>query len=165
MRRITFWFLSTVSVLVLLFSYRTSTMGAQAVGPSISVTQSDSATGGSAGSVSQPSASPSASSSSQGSSGGSGSGAKTYTGAEAQTQWGIVQVSITVSGGKITAVDVPEYPDGNGRDQEINATALPILKQETLAAQSAQIDTVSGATVTSDGYLTSLQSALDQAGL
>jgi uncharacterized protein with FMN-binding domain len=76
-----------------------------------------------------------------------------------------VQVSITVNGGKITDVAVPVYPTGNGRDQEINAYALPALRQETLAAQNAAIDTVSGATVTSDGYLQSLQSALDAAGL
>jgi uncharacterized protein with FMN-binding domain len=67
--------------------------------------------------------------------------------------------------GKITDVAVIQYPNGNGRDQEINATALPILVQETISAQSAQIDMVSGATITSGGYLTSLQSALDQAGL
>jgi uncharacterized protein with FMN-binding domain len=60
---------------------------------------------------------------------------------------------------------VPQYPSGNGRDREINATALPVLTRETVSAQSAQIDVVSGATVTSRGYLTSLQSALDRAGL
>ena len=78
---------------------------------------------------------------------------------------GPVQVQLTVAAGKITDVSVVQYPNGNGRDQEINAYALPILVQETLDAQSAQIDMVSGATVTSDGYLQSLQSALDQAGL
>ena len=62
-------------------------------------------------------------------------------------------------------VSVIDYPDGNGKDQQINARALPVLVQETLDAQSADIDMVSGATVTSDGYLESLQSALDQAGL
>jgi uncharacterized protein with FMN-binding domain len=76
-----------------------------------------------------------------------------------------VQVAITVSNGKISDVAVPVYPNGNGRDQEINAYALPILRQETLSAQSANINTVSGATVTSDGYLQSLQSALDAAHL
>jgi uncharacterized protein with FMN-binding domain len=70
-----------------------------------------------------------------------------------------------VADGTITDVQVPEYPDGNRRDEEINAEALPILTGETLSAQSAKIDMVSGATVTSDGYLESLQSALDQAGL
>jgi uncharacterized protein with FMN-binding domain len=74
-------------------------------------------------------------------------------------------VQITVAGGKVTAVDVVEYPNGNGRDQQINARALPVLVSETLKAQSAHIDMVSGATVTSDGYVESLQSALDQAGL
>jgi uncharacterized protein with FMN-binding domain len=60
---------------------------------------------------------------------------------------------------------VPVYPSGNGRDREINAYALPVLRQETLAAQSATIDAVSGATVTSEGYRESLQSALDAAHL
>ena len=96
----------------------------------------------------------------------SGTGASTtFTGAVAPTRWGPVQVRITVADGKVTAVDVPQYPTGNGRDREINADALPELTQETLSAQSADIDMVSGATVTSQGYLTSLQSALDQAGL
>ena len=67
--------------------------------------------------------------------------------------------------GTITAVDVVQYPPGNHKDQEINDYALPILVQDTLQAQSAKIDMVSGATVTSDGYVESLQSALDQAGL
>ncbi len=88
-----------------------------------------------------------------------------YTGDTASTRWGDVQVRITVADGKITAVTVPVYPSENGRDREINATAIPQLVQETLAAQSAKIDTVSGATVTSDGYLESLQSALDAAHL
>jgi uncharacterized protein with FMN-binding domain len=60
---------------------------------------------------------------------------------------------------------VIDYPSSNGKDQQINARALPVLVQETLDAQSADIDMVSGATYTSDGYTESLQSALDQAGL
>jgi len=60
---------------------------------------------------------------------------------------------------------VPTYPNGNGRDYEINSYALPVLVKETLDAQSANIDMVSGATITSQGYLQSLQSALDAAGL
>ena len=55
------------------------------------------------------------------------------------------------------------YPSGNGHDTAINAYALPQLRQEVLAAQSAQVDAVSGATVTSDGYRESLQAALDAA--
>jgi uncharacterized protein with FMN-binding domain len=77
-------------------------------------------------------------------------------------------VQITVRAGRIVRTDAIDYPQGGGRDQEINSQAVPQLNQETLAAQSAQIDTVTGATYTSDGYRTSLQSALDaahQAGL
>ncbi len=98
-------------------------------------------------------------------SGSSAAAGQTVTGSVAQTRWGPVQVELTVSGGKVTAVNVLQYPNGNGRDQEINSYALPVLVQETISAQSANIDMVSGATVTSDGYLTSLQSALDQAGI
>jgi uncharacterized protein with FMN-binding domain len=74
-------------------------------------------------------------------------------------------VEITVAGGKITKVDVVEYPQNNQRDVEINDYAVPALVQETIDAQSARIDMVSGATVTSGGYLESLQAALDKAGL
>ena len=66
--------------------------------------------------------------------------------------------------GKITKAEAVEYPQGNPRDQEINSYALPVLARRP-SAQSAQIDAVSGATVTSDGYIQSLQSALDQAHL
>jgi uncharacterized protein with FMN-binding domain len=76
-----------------------------------------------------------------------------------------VQVQITVTGGKVTDAQAVVYPNGNGRDVEINSYALPVLSQEAVQQQSAQIDTVSGATVTSDGYVQSLQSALDQAHL
>jgi uncharacterized protein with FMN-binding domain len=74
-------------------------------------------------------------------------------------------VQLTVADGKVTKVDVVQYPNGNPRDDEINSYALPILTKETLDQQSAQIDMVSGATVTSTGYLQSLQSALDKAGV
>jgi uncharacterized protein with FMN-binding domain len=60
---------------------------------------------------------------------------------------------------------VLQQPNGNPKDAEINAQALPILVQDTLSAQSADIDMVSGATVTSDGYVQSLQAALDEAGI
>jgi uncharacterized protein with FMN-binding domain len=76
-----------------------------------------------------------------------------------------VQVQITVSGGKVTRAVAVVFPSGNRRDQEINGYALPVLAQEAVTAQSAQIDHVSGATVTSDGYVASLQSAIDQAHL
>lgn len=92
-------------------------------------------------------------------------GTKTVTGDTVQTRWGPVQVKITVQNGKITDVTAVQSPSDNPRDQEINSYALPQLKSEALAAQSASIDTVSGATYTSDGYRQSLQSALDSAGL
>jgi len=120
---------------------------------------------------SSPSSSSSSSSSSSGSSSGTGSGGstttgtKTVTGDTVQTRWGPVQVKITVTNGKITDVTAVQSPSDNPRDQEINSYALPQLRSEALAAQSAKIDTVSGATYTSDGYRQSLQSALDSAGL
>ncbi|MEJ1938672.1 FMN-binding protein, partial [Nostoc sp. NIES-2111] len=79
--------------------------------------------------------------------------------------YGPVQVQVSVSGGRITAVDVLQYPDSSGKDQRINSQAIPQLVDETLSAQSSRIDMVSGATYTSEGYVTSLQSALDRAGL
>ncbi|MFU8872522.1 FMN-binding protein [Micromonospora sp. SL4-19] len=156
MRRITLWLLSTVAALMLLFSYRTSTMGPGG--------QSSAIADGSAGSSwSGTDDGSTADSTGSGPSNGSSSG--TATGSVTQTRWGPVQVRITVSGGKITDVAAVRVPDGNRRDQEINDYAVPILRQEALAAQSARIDTVSGATVTSDGYRESLQSAIDTAHL
>ncbi|KAB1989428.1 FMN-binding protein [Streptomyces triticiradicis] len=99
------------------------------------------------------------------SSGGSKStGTRTVTGDSVQTRWGPVQVRITLKDGKITESAAVVYPSDNPRDQEINSYAIPQLRRETLAAQSARIDSVSGATYTSDGYKQSLQSALDSAG-
>jgi uncharacterized protein with FMN-binding domain len=166
MRRITLWLLSTVAAVVLLFSYRTS-LGGSAVPAVAAAPANPGSTSASSGGDPTSTASPSASASSGDSSGSSSSSGKsgTFSGQTAGTRWGDVQVTITVTNGKITAVNVPVYPNGNGRDQEINAFALPTLVQETLQAQSADIQTVSGATVTSDGYLQSLQSALDAAGL
>ncbi|MER6536254.1 FMN-binding protein [Streptomyces sp900105755] len=104
--------------------------------------------------------------SSAGSSSSSGSAqaqAKTLTGQVAQTQYGPVQVRITVSGGKITKAEAVQAPKGGTSDQK-TALSVPKLNQEAVAAQSANIDSVSGATYTSTGYKQSLQSALDQAG-
>jgi uncharacterized protein with FMN-binding domain len=79
------------------------------------------------------------------------------------TRYGPVQVQITIAGHRITKADAIDYPQGSSRDQEINSYAVPQLDDETLRAQSASIDTVSGATYTSDGYRQSLQSAIDSA--
>jgi uncharacterized protein with FMN-binding domain len=84
-------------------------------------------------------------------------------GSVVDTQYGPVQVEITVRGGRITKAHALQHPSGGGETDQINSYAVPQLGQETLAAQSAHIDTVSGATFTSDGYRQSLQSALDAA--
>jgi uncharacterized protein with FMN-binding domain len=96
---------------------------------------------------------------------GSGGSSKTVNGSTAQTIYGPIQVDITVKNGKITAVNVPVYPNGTFRDAQINQFALPQLIQETISANSANIDAVSGASYTSQGYIQSLQSAVDQAGI
>jgi uncharacterized protein with FMN-binding domain len=87
----------------------------------------------------------------------------TYTGTAIQTRYGAVQVQVTISSGKITGVTTLQAPSGVPHSSSISAAATPVLASEALAAQSAKIDTVSGATFTSQGYLASLQSALDQA--
>ncbi|MEV0074348.1 FMN-binding protein [Amycolatopsis sp. NPDC050768] len=144
MRRIAIAIAATVSIVVLLFSYRTSTnqdpVAAPAQVPGV---------------VRSPSAPPTAS--------GTGSGGGPFTGQAADTPYGPVQVEITVSGGRITAARVVQVPQESGRDVRINSAAVPVLNQETLQAQNAEIDTVSGATYTSEGYIQSLQSAIDAA--
>jgi uncharacterized protein with FMN-binding domain len=151
MKRIVLGLLSTVSAVVLLFGYHTSTSGPAAttqepVGASLATTSTTTTAGGSGSG-----------------SGSGGSGDSTVTGKVAQTRWGPVQVQLTTdASGMITSVEVVQYPSGNREDEQINSYALPRLVQATLDAQSADIDMVSGATVTSEGYLQSLQSALDQ---
>ncbi|RZS90860.1 uncharacterized protein with FMN-binding domain [Motilibacter rhizosphaerae] len=171
MRRITAWAVSTVAALVLLFSYRTSTAGVIGGGSSAVAaaspgtdTTSSSQTGSDTGTVApQPSTSTSTSSSSASAS--TTTTTTSYTGSSVDTRWGPVQVRITVKAGRITAVEAVVYPSENPRDQEINSYALPVLQQEALKAQSAKIDAVGGATVTSDGYISTLQSAIDAAHL
>jgi uncharacterized protein with FMN-binding domain len=173
MKRIVWFFMSTVTALVLLFGYHTSTSSRSSGETAIAAplqsgsTTAPSSAGQSSVATTAPGAtSPAPSSTSAPTSSTTGAASSTtVTGSTAQTRWGPVQVQLTVQAGTITDVSVLQYPNGNRRDQEINATALPILVKETLSAQNANIDMVSGATVTSDGYLTSLQSALDQAGL
>ena len=156
MRRIVFVVMSTITAVLLLFSYRTSTNSALVAGsPVVQLT-------GSPGAASPPRSS---SKSGPATSKSSKSVPATYTGDSADTRWGPVQVQITVQGGNITGSEAVQYPQNNGRDAEINGFALPVLNQEVVQQQSASIDTVSGATVTSDGYLQSLQSAIDKAHL
>jgi uncharacterized protein with FMN-binding domain len=89
----------------------------------------------------------------------------TFAGDTAETRYGPVQVQITVANGKITDVTALQLTNSDGRSVQISQQAAPILRQEALQAQSAQIQSVSGATFTSEGYTTSLQSAIDKAGL
>ncbi|MCW2777794.1 MAG: FMN-binding protein [Frankiales bacterium] len=155
MRKILLAFMTTLAAVVSLFGYRTSTPHP------VSVATSTVAAAGSGGTTTTDggttAATPAAPS--------TGAASSTVTGDVVQTRWGPVQVRITVASGKVTAASAVQVPSGNGRDAEINGYAVPVLDQETVSAQSASIDAVSGATVTSDGYVTSLQSALDAAGL
>jgi uncharacterized protein with FMN-binding domain len=149
MRRITLLIVSTVAALVLLFSYRTSTGGAV-----------PGSTSAAAAPGVVPDATPSGSPTRN-----PAARTTTVNGTLAQTRWGPVQVQIKISRQKITDVRVLQRPTGSGRDDEINGYALPQLREQVLRAQSARIDGVSGATVTSEGYRESLQAALDAAHL
>lgn len=202
MRRITIAIMSTISALVLLFSYRTSLgdgVAAQPADPAHIVAAGP--TGASAGAAGDSEAGGAdsggadsgESDSREADGGGAGSGGAASTtppggaasgtadpapttpsasrstdsvvadGAIETTPYGPVQVEVTVSGGRITAVTALQHPFEERRSQEINAVALPQLQSEVLAAQSARIDGVSGATATTEGYIASLQSALDVA--
>ncbi|MCX4809776.1 FMN-binding protein [Streptomyces sp. NBC_01239] len=147
LRRIVLASAVTASGLVMLLALKPHTAPATAVAPVPAASSSSGANSGT------------------GSGGSTATGTKTVTGETAQTRWGPVQVKITLTDGRITDVSAVQSPSDNPRDQEINSYALPELRREVLAAQSAKIDTVSGATYTSDGYRQSLQSALDSAGL
>jgi len=130
----------------------------------------DTGSGSGSSTPAQSGASPSTAPTGSGGGGGSGTSSGsgkngTYTGSAADTMYGPVQVRATVSGGKLTRVDVLQVPDNGRYEAEIVADALPILQSEALSAQSADIDIVSGATFTSQGYAQSLQSALNQAGI
>jgi uncharacterized protein with FMN-binding domain len=146
MRRVVLAILSTVASLVLLLSFKTH--GASVATPPAA---SSNATGStSSGSTTTSSGATNA------------SGTKTATGASVDTRYGPVQVKVTVTNGKVTSAAAIDYPLNNGRDQQINAYAIPALNQEALQSGSASIDMISGATYTSEGYIQSLQSALDK---
>ena len=90
--------------------------------------------------------------------------AVTIVGSSVPTRYGPVQVSVTFAAGQITDVQALQTPAGHRESVQINARATPILAQEVISAGSAQIDTVSGATYTSEAYAQSVQSAIDQRG-
>ncbi len=88
----------------------------------------------------------------------------TFTGASVGTPYGSVKVAATLRAGRLVSVRVLQIPSGTGRDRDIAAYAVPRLTREALGAQNAHIDAVSGASYTSQGYIDSLQNALDRAG-
>lgn len=160
MKRILFALAATLSGLVLLFSYRTSFGDAV---PADTAAGTGTALTSSAGSAGSSATGSSATGSSATGSAASGFIDGQYTGQTASTRYGPVQLSVTVSAGRISAVDVIQSPNGNGRDREISQRAIPQLVSDTIQTQSASVHFVSGATYTSTGYEQSLQSALDQA--
>ncbi|WOH18347.1 FMN-binding protein [Paenarthrobacter sp. GOM3] len=89
--------------------------------------------------------------------------AATFDGAQVQTRFGTVQVRVTIQDGKITEVTPLQLTDAERKSAQISSRAAPVLRSEVLQAQSANVQTIGGATVTSDAYLTSLQAALDAA--
>lgn len=86
-----------------------------------------------------------------------------YTGDVADAYYGNIQVKATISGGKITDVVFLQYPSDRSTSVFINRQAMPYLKQEAIAAQSGNVDIVSGATLSSQAFIQSMNSALSQA--
>lgn len=166
MKRAALAIVSTITGLVLLLSFKTHALGTPATPPaavsSASAGTSSSGTGGSSGGGSSARSGGSARSSGGGS---SATSTRTVTGNAANTIYGPVQVRITVRNGRVVSATAVEYPEQDPRDAQINAYAIPVLNQEAAQAGSADIAHVSGATYTSEGYIASLQSALNQAGL
>lgn len=142
--------------------------GTQVAGVSTTTSSTTAAgTGGAApsgGAASSGTSGPSGSSADSGSSSGA-SAAGTYTGSVVQTRFGAVQVQIAVNAGKIIEVTALQLTDDDRKSIQISNRAAPLLRSEVLAAQSAQVKTISGATVTSNAYLSSLQAAIDAANL
>jgi len=148
----------TTLALVLLFSFKTPDDGPLAAGRNTALVQpagrsAPAATNGPAAATAVPATG----------SGGTALANGTITGSMVQTQFGTVQVQVTIAGGKISDVTALQLPSDRQRSAQISQIVEPMLRSEALTAQSAQIDLISGATYTSDAYAQSLQSALDQA--
>ncbi len=88
----------------------------------------------------------------------------TYTGPVTNAYYGTMQIQAIVRGGKLSAIRVLRYPDTHGASISINSQALPMLRDEVIAAQSANVDVISGATLSSDAFIRSLSGALSKAG-
>lgn len=157
MKRLIVTVTATIAGLVGLLSFKSQS---DPVNQAESISSRALKTGANPTSAATDSAAPSASSAGAAS---TTAGTKSYTGSAITTRYGVIQVQVTMSGSNISDVSYVQLTAFDRRSQDINSYAAPILVQETLNAQSARIDTVSGATYTSDGYMRSLQSALDQA--
>ena len=166
MRRVVLALGGTIAGLVMLLSFRTH-MGPTAVA-------GVSGAGGKAGSGGTSASGTGASAGSAGPAGGAGAAAPAPVGAGSgtgtavtgnviMTGYGPTQVQVTLNAGKIVKVTVLQHTDDGVNSQMIDGRALPLLNNETLTAQSAKINAVSGASYTSAGYIKSLQSALDKA--
>ncbi|MCU1601655.1 MAG: hypothetical protein JWO22_2364 [Frankiales bacterium] len=151
MKRVVFTIVSTVTGLVMLLSFKTHPISTATAATAV-VNRP----------VATPSASASASAGTTSTKTATATSTKTVTGDSVDTRWGPVQVAITVTNGKITAAKAVVYPQSNPKDEEINSYAVPTLNSEAVSSSSASIDMVSGATYTSQGYIGSLQSALDK---
>jgi uncharacterized protein with FMN-binding domain len=170
MRRVILAICATAVGLVLLLSFKSHTQSAlPGASPAAALGSPSPGAGGSTASTGSTAAGTgktpsSAATGSTGAASQTAGQAKTLTGAAWPTIYGPVQVRVTVKSGKVTAATAVEYPTETPRDYQINSFAIPELNSEAVAAGSARIDAVSGATYTSQGYLGSLQSALDKAG-
>ena len=172
MRRAILTIGGTAAGLAALLSFKTHTSVADVAEPAVSPSASSTAAATPAAPMTK-SAKPKASATASpakmkakatGSAGsGMSTGTRTITGAVETTMYGPMQVKVTLDGTKITNVAVVQETNDGQESQQIDSFSIPKLNAETLAAQSARIDTVSGATTTSTGYIGSLQSALDQA--
>ena len=163
MRRVVLALGGTVAGLVMLLSFRSHMASTASAG----VTAGPGGTGTSPGSGSSagsagPAAPGAAAARTAPVSAGSGTGTA-VTGDAIATPYGPTQVQVMLSAGKIVKVTVLQHTDDGINSQMIDGHALPLLNQEALTAQSAKINTVSGASYTSAGYIKSLQSALDKA--
>lgn len=173
MRKVLLALTLTAVGLALLLSFKSRAGAGPVSALGNSAARSDSSTGRN-DSAAGPSPAPSPTSSNSASSA-SGSGSTspsskkavsgTFTGSAVDTRYGEVQVQAVLSNGRLTDVNVLHVPDNGGYEDQIVAVALPELKSEALSAQSGNIDIVSGATYTSEGYARSLQAALDKAGV
>jgi hypothetical protein len=181
MRRVVLTIVGTVAGLVVLLTFKSHTgtsavsaapAGTAGLGGTAGTSSGAGTTNGAGGTAPSGAASgtsgggtaPSGSGASPGTPPGQGdtAGARIITGNVANTIYGPVQIQAAVKAGKIIKVTILQQPSTTAHDLQIGAFAFPQLEAETLSAQSAKIDMVSGATYTSGGYIQSLQSAIDR---